>query len=242
MQSELEELKPQLIVKTAQAEDMMGTITVDRQAADETRQLVAIEEKECTFRAEEAQRLKDSCEANLSEALPALHSALKALKSLSKKDIVEVKSMKRPPAGVRLTMEMVCLMKEVKPKTVNKGDSMGSVEFDYWEPAKKMMGDTHFLQTLFDYDKVKHSHTAHALQTHTHCTRTAHCVDSASVMRFLDAALLPCCLPSRCLTAFAAFAALLSCCLCCRYCCCCLAALLSHSGQAKTWQSRLGGR
>ena len=107
MQSELEELKPQLIVKTAQAEDMMVTITNDRRQSDETMKLVAVEEKECMVRAEEAQQLRDSCEANLADAMPALTSALKALKSLSKKDIVEVKSMKHPPAGVKLTMEMV---------------------------------------------------------------------------------------------------------------------------------------
>ncbi len=45
--------------------------------------------------------------------IPALESAVKALKTLSKNDIVEVKAMKKPPPGVKLTMEAVCLMMKV---------------------------------------------------------------------------------------------------------------------------------
>lgn len=51
---------------------------------------MAVEEKECTLQLEEAKVLRDSCEANLSAAMPAMTSALKALKSLSKSDITEV--------------------------------------------------------------------------------------------------------------------------------------------------------
>lgn len=44
----------------------------------------------CNAQAEESRALKASCEADLAEALPALESAVSALKSLSKGDIVEV--------------------------------------------------------------------------------------------------------------------------------------------------------
>ena len=60
--------------------------------------------------------------------------------------------MKSPPAGVRLTMETVCLMKGIKPVKVAAPDGRGKID-DYWEPAKKMMNDTQFLNTLFNYDK-----------------------------------------------------------------------------------------
>lgn len=60
--------------------------------------------------------------------------------------------MKSPPAGVKLTMETVCMMKNVKPIKVASPDGKGKVD-DYWEPAKKMMNDTAFLGSLFDYDK-----------------------------------------------------------------------------------------
>lgn len=43
----------------------------------------------CNVQAEESRSLKASCETDLAEALPALESAVSALKSLSKGDIVE---------------------------------------------------------------------------------------------------------------------------------------------------------
>ena len=38
-------------------------------------------------------------------ALPALESALQSLKLLTRNDVVEVKALKSPPAGVKLVME-----------------------------------------------------------------------------------------------------------------------------------------
>lgn len=51
----------------------------------------ALQEVICNAQAEESRALKASCEADLAEALPALESAVSALKSLSKGDIVEVR-------------------------------------------------------------------------------------------------------------------------------------------------------
>ena len=45
---------------------------------------------------------------DLDEALPALESAMAALQTLNKNDITEVKSMVRPPEGVKLVMEAIC--------------------------------------------------------------------------------------------------------------------------------------
>ena len=47
-----------------------------------------------------------------------LEAALKALDTLSKNDITEVKGMKSPPAGVKLVLEAVCIMKGVKPARI----------------------------------------------------------------------------------------------------------------------------
>lgn len=40
------------------------------------------------------------------------------MKSLSKTDVVEVKSLNNPPQGVRMVIEAVCIMKGIKPKRV----------------------------------------------------------------------------------------------------------------------------
>jgi dynein heavy chain len=152
MQVELEALKPQLIVKSAEADAMMIVIQRDQAEADKTKAIVQKEEAECKVQAQEAGELKASCEADLAEAMPALNNALKALKGLTKGDIIELKAMKSPPNGVKLTMETVCILKGIKPGKVPAPDGKGKVD-DYWEPSKKMMGDQQFLNSLFDFDK-----------------------------------------------------------------------------------------
>lgn len=54
-----------------------------------------------------AQAIKDDCESDLSEAIPALEAAVEALDTLKPQDITLVKSMKNPPSGVKLVMEAV---------------------------------------------------------------------------------------------------------------------------------------
>merc|ERR1719453_2858922 len=60
--------------------------------------------------------------------------------------------MKSPPAGVKLMMEAVCIMKGIPPAKVPAPDGKGKVD-DFWEPAKKMMNDSKFLDSLVTYDK-----------------------------------------------------------------------------------------
>lgn len=77
-----------------------------------------------------------------------------SLKSLNKGDVVEVRALQRPPNGVRLVIEAVCIMKEIKPKKV-AGEKMGTKVDDYWEVGKAPLQDPgKFLESLFKYDKV----------------------------------------------------------------------------------------
>ncbi len=45
-------------------------------------------------------------------------AALASLKSLNKGDVVEVRALQRPPLGVKIVIEAVSIMKEIKPKKV----------------------------------------------------------------------------------------------------------------------------
>lgn len=61
--------------------------------------------------------------------------------------------MKQPPAGVRLVMEAVCVMRDVKPDRVADPSGKGGKILDYWGPSKRLLGDMAFLQHLQNYDK-----------------------------------------------------------------------------------------
>ena len=63
-------------------------------------QVVSQEEAVASAEAAKVQAIKDECEADLAEALPALKEAMRALDTLTKNDITEVKGMKSPPNGM----------------------------------------------------------------------------------------------------------------------------------------------
>lgn len=54
------------------------------------------------------------------EARPMLIAAEKSLKALNRNDITEVKAMKRPPVGVLLVIEAICIINNVKPIKVRR--------------------------------------------------------------------------------------------------------------------------
>ena len=62
--------------------------------------------------------------------------------------------MKSPPAGVRLVLEAVCVLKNIKPERVPDPSGSGKKIEDFWGPSKKMLGDMKFLEGLHQYDKV----------------------------------------------------------------------------------------
>ncbi|VEL42668.1 unnamed protein product, partial [Protopolystoma xenopodis] len=75
------------------------------------------------------------------------------LNSINLQDITIVKTMKSPPAGVRLVMEAVCVLKGIKADRINDPSGSGKKIEDFWGPSKKLLGDMKFLENLKAYDK-----------------------------------------------------------------------------------------
>jgi len=96
----------------------------------------------------EASGLKQECQKDLENAMPALHAAVAALNCLSKGDVVEFKAMAKPPAGAVLVAKALCYCFSLGPK---KEDDQ---KFDFWAACKKnLIGDASFLSRLQSYDK-----------------------------------------------------------------------------------------
>uniref|UniRef100_A0A8B9CDG4 Dynein axonemal heavy chain 1 n=1 Tax=Anser brachyrhynchus TaxID=132585 RepID=A0A8B9CDG4_9AVES len=128
-------------------------LQVDTAVAEETRNAVQAEEMKAKEKAQKAQAIADDAQKDLAEALPALDAALASLRKLNKNDVTEVRAMQRPPLGVKMVIEAVCIMKEIKPKKV-AGEKLGSKVDDYWEPGRALLQDPgKFLDSLFKYDK-----------------------------------------------------------------------------------------
>jgi dynein heavy chain len=157
MEKELVDLQPVLAKTSVEVEEMIVVIKADTEAADETKAKVLVQEKEANEKAAEAKAIADDAQADLDYALPALDAALQSLKLLTRNDVVEVKALKNPPAGVKLVMEVACLFFNHKPKMVadtSEKAKPGAKVADYWDASTKMLNDpTAFLDSLMTYDK-----------------------------------------------------------------------------------------
>ncbi|KAL4712586.1 hypothetical protein ACJJTC_007181 [Scirpophaga incertulas] len=153
MQRDLNILKPQLIVMAAKSTKMMEEIAKETSTADKAAAQVREDQKIANVQAAAAQELKKDCEADLALALPILEDAIAALNTLKPADITIVKSMKNPPATVKLVMAAVCVMKGIPPDKIPDPNNPGKKMFDYWGPSKRILGDMSFLESLKNYDK-----------------------------------------------------------------------------------------
>lgn len=93
---------------------------------------IAVEEAKC-------QQMTELAEADLAEAMPALEEAMRALESLNKKDIGEIKSYPKPPPLVEKVLEAVMILKGCEPT---------------WAEAKRQLS-TH--STVLDVPSVDRS-------------------------------------------------------------------------------------
>merc|ERR1719329_1841173 len=114
----------------------MIVITEDKAKAAVTKDECTIVETDAQAQAESAGAIKADAQRDLDEALPALEVATKALKSLKLANIQEVKALGNPPAGVKLAMEAVCVMFQVKPIRKADPNNPGKKFDDFWEASK----------------------------------------------------------------------------------------------------------
>ncbi|XP_028438243.1 dynein heavy chain 12, axonemal isoform X1 [Perca flavescens] len=153
MKKELVDLQPKLKQAKIDNNEMMKVIEVESVEVEAKSKVVRVDEEAATIKANAAQALKNECESDLAEAIPALEAALSALDTLKPSDVTIVKSMKNPPSGVKLVMSAVCVMKDIKPDKIADPAGTGKKVLDYWGPSKKLLGDMNFLRDLREYDK-----------------------------------------------------------------------------------------
>ncbi|WBY55407.1 dynein heavy chain [Plasmodium yoelii yoelii] len=102
---------------------------------------------------------QEEADKDLQEALPYLHEAEEAIKSITAKDITELKSMKTPSDIIRIVFDGVLILLQGKlkePKINMKYVNKQHVEFiqdSFDEYAKPLMADIRFLNLLFDFSK-----------------------------------------------------------------------------------------
>ncbi|CCI45148.1 unnamed protein product [Albugo candida] len=155
MQQQLVALKPQLEITKIDVEALMNQITLDKKDADKTKSIIEKDEQIANKKAADTAEIASDAQQDLDEALPALDAATQCLNKLRKSDIDEVKALKNPPHGVKLTMEAACIIFGVKPATKVDPEHPGQKIKDYWESAQKtILGNAKkLLDDMLRFDK-----------------------------------------------------------------------------------------
>ena len=112
MQKELEDLQPQLVKTAKENSEMMIVIEKESAEVEITTGKVRAEEAIVNEQAAQSQALKDECEAELAEAIPALEAAIAALNTL--KVLTSFVQILFPLRGERLS-NLVDFLRELSP-------------------------------------------------------------------------------------------------------------------------------
>ena len=146
------QLQPSLKLAAETVAKQLAQVQKDQEITNAKREQVMVDEAAAIEQATAANAIKEECDAKLSEAIPKLEEANSALQTLTPGDITFVKSLKTPPITVKVVMEGICIMKDIKPEKVPNPSGIGTIE-DYWTSSKKMLTDMKFLDSLLHFDK-----------------------------------------------------------------------------------------
>jgi dynein heavy chain, axonemal len=90
MKQELEVLKPRLVQASEETDKLLVNVQKETAEADKVKAVVSVDEAKAKEEAEKVTAIKEECEGDLAEAMPAMSAAVKALDTLTKNDISEV--------------------------------------------------------------------------------------------------------------------------------------------------------
>lgn len=139
----LKEMQPKLEANNKELAEALVIVNKDKAIADEKEQVVSAEAVVVNKKADEAKAIADDAEADLALAKPELEAAEKAVKSLDKNSINEIKAFTTPPEGVVFVMKAIMILLGQKTD---------------WKAIKSYISDaTKFLNELmeFNVEKVK---------------------------------------------------------------------------------------
>ena len=156
LKEELIALKPILEQKTVLAEETVKQIQQENEEADKARMQVAEEQHACELEARYAEKIRNECEEALAKTLPELEDAIRSLDTIKKEDIDLVKSMHKPPVGVRLTLEALAIINRQKPVRITDPENPDLKIPNFYKSGKKMLYIPKFINMLqlFDRDSL----------------------------------------------------------------------------------------
>ncbi|GFT64974.1 dynein heavy chain 2, axonemal [Nephila pilipes] len=135
---ETKEAQERLIIAEKECDEALNDIQLKKIILAEKQESIQIQKIEIEKKERVCKRIAIAAEEDLNAAMPALEEARKALESLNKRDIGEIKSYAKPPVIVEMVLEAVMILRNSEPS---------------WVEAKRQLGSPSFLKELLEYDR-----------------------------------------------------------------------------------------
>ena len=97
--------------------------------------------------------LTQECDDDLAEVNSAVDAALEELQNIQQQDYASLRALRQPTSSIKLIMEAMCLLRGIKPDKIPDGGAAGKMIDDYWGPAKRILGEQKFIDSMITFEK-----------------------------------------------------------------------------------------
>lgn len=165
MQESINALEPRCKIAADEVAKQIADVQTAQESVDEQREMVKKDELVVSDQSMQASDLFEHCKNIMEDVIPQMKEAEEALSSLTPADLASVRTMKNPPMPVKVVMEAICILRDIKPEKAN-----ASIE-DYWTLSKKMLNDPKYVEHLLTFEKdTIAEHISEKLQEKTQST------------------------------------------------------------------------
>ena len=118
MQEEMAAVQPKLSEASKEVDSSMVLVEKEQSEVADLEKIVKSEDGLVNEKKKLAESIKSDCEAELAEVNTVIDSALDAIIALSQADITVVRGLKTPTVSLKLNLEAMCLLKNIKPDRI----------------------------------------------------------------------------------------------------------------------------
>jgi dynein heavy chain len=151
MQEEMGNLQPDLVEASKELDSHSGLVEKEQAEFTDLEKAMKTHDSAVNDKKNIVAGIQSECDEEFSEAKVLFEGACQVLEDIAQSDIAAVKGAKTPSLSIKLNMEVICIIKALKPERVT--DTTGKAADDYWGQSKKLLSDPKFIEILITFDK-----------------------------------------------------------------------------------------
>ena len=152
MQAEIEALQPNLQKASQEVDQSMVIVEKELAEVNEMEKTLKLEEIQVMEKKKTVENITKELEAEFTEVNGILETSIDSLSSLTQSELNAARSVKSPSLCLKLNLEVICLMKGIKPDKAPE-TSGGKMAEDFWGPSKRLLNEVKFIESLANFDK-----------------------------------------------------------------------------------------